>query len=140
MLVINDVMGLPVLDPVFDQKDVLSAVFCGTDHSSQLAVDDHFLADKTGKSGDSIPGSEVASEYVHIASEKTDTGPGGIDDSVLFRMDTPAQLVSLAVRYIQFVSQAETVFRARLCFPGRSHISCGNDLVVLYYQSADRPA
>jgi hypothetical protein len=112
MFVINNIFDLPVFDPILDPEYIHSAFLYGTDNPIQAAVDDHFFTNKTGKGIYGFSCCKVASEYVHVSTEKADSGSGSIDDSVLFGMHASAQLISLTVRDVKFVSQAESMFCA----------------------------
>lgn len=106
MLVVDDVFFLPVFDPLKDAENHYFVLCSGTDHSIQAAVDDHFFTDETGDGVDGFRLTRGTAENVHVSAQEADSGPGGVDDGVLFSMHTAAELVSVSVRYVELIAEA----------------------------------
>ena len=106
MFVVDDVFFLPVFDPLEDMENHYFILCSGTDNSIQPAVDYHFFTDETGDGVDGFRLTRGAAENVHISAQEADSGPGGVDNGVLFSMHTAAEFVSLSVRYVEFVTEA----------------------------------
>lgn len=136
MAVVDDISFSPFLHPVAHAESFHLSVCCGADDPVQAGVDDHLLADEAGERVYRLEFAGSAAVDVHISTQEADSGTGRIDDCVLLSMDAPAEFIALAVGNVQLVSEAGTMFKAVLCFPRRSHVPCGNDLVVA---DDDRP-
>ena len=131
LIVDDDEMVLMAVNELLKQEGYeVHTVFSGADYTVNTGIDNHFLADITGESVYPFVFSSNTAVDVHIASQEADAGTGSIDDGVLFGMDAPAELVALAVWYFQLISQAEAMFEAVFGFPWRSHVSCGDYLVI----------
>jgi len=130
MAVVYDVSFTPVLDPVAHAENFHFPVRCRTDDPVQTGVDNHLLADEAGERIYRLEFAGSAAVDVHISTQKADSGTGRIDDRVLLSVDAPAEFIPLAVRDVQLIPEAGAMLEAVLGFPRRSHVSCGNDLVV----------
>ncbi len=140
MGVVEDIAFLPILDPVADLEGFHLSVGSGTDDADEAGVDQHLFTDKTGEGVYRLELSRSAAVNVHVASEEADSGPGSVDDRILFGVDASAEFIALAVGNIQLVPEAEAVFEAVFRFPWRSDVSGGDDLVVADDNRADRAA
>ncbi len=130
MGVVDDISIPPVLDPVVHAENFHLPVRCGADDPVQTGVDDHLLADEAGERIYRLEFAGSTAVNVHVSTQEADSGTGRVNDRVLLSVDAPAEFIPLAVRNVQLVPEAGAVLEAVLGFPRRSHISCGNDLVV----------
>ena len=88
--VIQNVGFLPVLNPIADAENFHLSVCGRADDTIKASIDDHFLADKTGEGVYRLVFSRNAAMDIHVTTQKADSGPGSIDDGILFGMDAPA--------------------------------------------------
>jgi hypothetical protein len=130
MLVVDDIAFFPLVDPIAHFKNGNFFFLSRADHMLEPGIDDHFFADKAGKSIDGTIFSGYAAVEIHISSEQTNACPSRINDGILFGMNTPAQLITLTVGDLQLISKAIAMLEAVLCFSRGPGISCADDLII----------
>jgi len=139
-LIIENISFLPILNPVIHSENFHFSIRSGADDAIKACIDNHLFADKTRKGVNRLFFSGDAAKDVYVASQDVHTCSGSVDNGVLFGMNAATQLVALAVRDIEFISQAKTMFKAIFGFSRSSNVSCGYDLVITDNDSAYRSA
>jgi hypothetical protein len=140
MFIVNNILILPVLDPIFDAEYFHFTIGGGADDPVQPGINDHFFTYEAGESINGFLFPIFTAEDVHIPSQEAYPGPGGIDDSVLFGMHAAAEFITLAMRDVESISQTVAVFKTVFGFSGSTHIPGGDDLVIPDYDSPNGAA
>ena len=140
MFVVNDVVFFPVLDPIIGAEFQHIAVFSRADDAFKSGVDDHFFADETRNGIDRLFFVNRRPVDIDIPAEKTDPCSCGVDDGILFGMNTPAEFIPVSVWYVEFVAEAGAVLKTGFGLPWGADISCGYDLIIADDDCTDRAA
>src|SRR4030042_1627571 len=112
MRIIEDVGLGPFLSPPGDPEGSLPAPGRRADDPGEAGVDDHLLADKTGKGIDRLVLTVNGPVDVHVAPEEAYPCQGGVDDGVLFGVDAAAEFVAFPVGDAEPVAEAKAVLLA----------------------------
>src|SRR4030066_2368161 len=139
MRIIEDVGLGPFLSPPGDPESSLPAPGRRADDPVEAGVDDHLLADETGKGIDRLVLSIDGPVDVHVAPEEAHPCPGGVDDGVLFGVDAAAEFVAFPVGDAEPVAEAKAVLLAALRLARGADAAGRDDLVVPDDDGADGP-
>lgn len=125
------VKGLVVFNPFFHIKSSEMFLCVADNHAGDACVDNHTLAHGTGTGVFNISTCDCIFAY-KVECGAYHTLAGSVDNGVLLCVHTAAKLVSFTAGYVVCFSYAVTEINAVFSASGSTHITCGNNLVVVY--------